>query len=258
MERLEQLQALSDAATEYVISKYGRTSMKCVEGRYNLFINARKAGFKEVEKAQGFFMGRHHNWVYDPVTEAIIDPTATQFGGENGVILPSNERYSWYNAVPKEYLHHLGYQPSLQYSRWMAAKKWLLAGTTPSEDWGENKVEWRVSKKGDDYLYFQREVHFDKYFTEHVRAGLVFTTKDGGYHVTVTMQRRVLVDGKVYRPTRIKHYYVSPYGALLVSIRGKWQPFRDSQGFYHPSSLMSELPEEVRNLITNDTMEVAA
>lgn len=256
--RLEQLQTLSDAATAYVVDKYGSTSRRCVEGRHHLFMAARKMGLM-VEKAQGFYWGNQHNWVYDPQTEVIIDPTASQFGRHDGVIMPDDRAYKLYDPVPKKWLNELGYQPSFQHQRWLTAKRWIKAGTTPNEEWGEDKIEWRISKRGDHYLYFQRKVHFDKYPTEHVRSGLVFTTKDGGYHLTITLQRRVMVNYKVYRPTRIKHYYISPHGALLMSFRNKWQPYRDSQGYYFtPEEFVGQLPPEVQAHILNHNLTEVA
>lgn len=250
-DRLAQLQALSDAATEYVVAKFGTAKMKCVEGRHHLFSAARKAGLNEVQKAQGFYFGQHHNWVFDPVSGAIIDPTASQFGARNGVVLASTLQYDYYDLVPKEHLPHLGMQPSLQYSRWRAVKRWLEAGAEPNEEVGEEKFEWRTSKKGDGYAYFSKKVHFGPHIAEGVRSGLLFSTKKGDIHVSLVLQRRVLVDGKVYRPTRIKHLLVTQAGALLESRWGNWTPYRDPYSglYFPPSHYFTGFPATVQEIV---------
>lgn len=248
-DRTNTLSTLSEATTTYITEKFGNVVNRCAEARHHLYTSARQEGLAEVRKAQGFYWGRQHNWVHDPVLGVIVDPTASQFGGANGVILPGDPQFGYYDEVSTDLLPEIGMAHSHQYSNWCTYRRWVTAGANPRETLGEKKFEWRTSRKGDAYLYFQRPVSFGPSTEEQVRSGLVFATKQGDLHVSLILQRRILAGGKVYRPTRVKHLLVTRHGALLESRHGKWAPYRE-RGFYRePRHFFGCFPEEVQDII---------
>lgn len=194
------LMVLCQEVTRFYEERKG-IHLMCRQASKRLVSQAKKAGIK-LEFCYGFFGMSSHCWTEDE-NGNIWDPTAGQFlGGANGFVEKGSARHSMYDKIPQEHWYEVDRPPmSNRYYRWLVIKDAIRAGM--NGEFGHDSYEWRVSKRGDEYLYLSFRVKFSPGDREpQVRTALVFRTKDGGLRFAVLMQRPIhREDGRLVYPT---------------------------------------------------------
>lgn len=228
---MKTMKELNQQVRDSFAAKKGGVAYKCFEASVRLERLARTNKHSNVVHYTGFFSSQIHNWCLDTQSGIIYDPTMEQFGLTwSGQVTPDNPIYKKYWGTPQAEVQY--WAPSMasytnmgHLARYFAFKQ--KSGGKSEETRGEFvQPQLKVSKKGDEYLLFQKKVHFTVLDGgPQMRSCLVFKTKDGrGYNVRMLMQRMVMLEDRVIYPTSIKTYYLA--GNCRIAIpkkRDKWE-----------------------------------
>jgi hypothetical protein len=250
MDRFQKLSELSAQVTEAIVMNYGDVRYKCGEATNKMIKLAQEQGIDLVWGA-GFFSWHSHNWVIDPETGIIYDPTASQFGGRNGAVLPIEAQYGEYDCIPEEYEKYIDRRPDWTLKSWNDVKRWIPFGV--EEKVGFDKVELRISKRGDEYIYVSQETKFvlDQ---PAVRSCLIFEYAKG-WRVSVVMQDRIITrDKRVVRPTRIVRFMVHRDGSTYMAKEGQKVEHLNPAGISPSTYWMPKLAAQLIKQLTNESI----
>lgn len=202
---LKTLEELCRETTAYTMEKKGRIVMECEYATRRFLKVAKAEGHTTLVWCRGFFRLSMHHWAKD-ANGVIYDPTVGQFlYGDNARITPGMAEYGYYDEVPAHLVGSLAHSTSQILASWLIMKPWV---TVPDTTVGEHKVEVRISKRGDEYLYVQQPITFTPACNTGLRTFLVFHYKRG-YRISVIQQdRRKTEDGRIIHPTSIKRFMV--------------------------------------------------